>query len=57
LVLTPDSVILATEEHRVLRTRIFWRAGRVGKRQVEFAKVAEKTPQRLPLVNKQEGAH
>lgn len=28
--------ILAAEEHRVLRTMIYWCAGRVGKRQVEF---------------------
>lgn len=41
---SPDavSVILAAEEHRVLRTMIFWCAGRVGKRQVEFVKAAEK---------------
>lgn len=35
-------VILAAEEHRVLRTMIFWCAGRVGKRQVEFVEAAEK---------------
>jgi hypothetical protein len=34
--------ILAAEEHRVLRTMIYWCAGRVGKRQVEFVKDAEK---------------
>jgi hypothetical protein len=28
--------ILAAEEHRVLRSMIYWCAGRVGKRQVEF---------------------
>lgn len=36
------SVILAAEEHRVLRTMIYWCAGRVGKKQVEFIKAAEK---------------
>lgn len=35
-------VILAAEEHRVLRTMVFWCAGRVGKKQVEFVKVAVK---------------
>lgn len=41
---SPDAVgvILGAEEHRVLRTMIFWCAGRVGKKQVEFVKVAEK---------------
>ena len=34
--------ILAAEEHRVLRTMIYWCAGRVGKRRVEFVKVAAK---------------
>jgi hypothetical protein len=34
--------ILAAEEHRVLRSMIYWCAGRVGKRQVEFVKDAAK---------------
>lgn len=34
--------ILAAEEHRVLRTMIYWCAGRVGKRQVEFVTDAAK---------------
>lgn len=34
--------ILAAEEHRVLRTMIYWCAGRVGKRQVEFVEGATK---------------
>lgn len=34
--------ILAAEEHRVLRSMIYWCAGRVGKRQVEFVKEAAK---------------
>lgn len=35
-------VILAAEEHRVLRSMVFWCAGRVGKKQVEFVGRAEK---------------
>lgn len=34
--------ILAAEEHRVLRSMIYWCAGRVGKRRVEFVKDAAK---------------
>ncbi len=34
--------ILAAEEHRVLRSMIYWCAGRVGKRRVEFVKDAVK---------------
>ena len=34
--------ILAAEEHRVMRSMVYWCAGRVGKRQVEFVKDAAK---------------
>ncbi|MBN9242430.1 MAG: hypothetical protein J0I98_06520 [Mesorhizobium sp.] len=34
--------ILAAEEHRVLRSMIYWCAGRVGKRQIEFVKESAK---------------
>lgn len=36
------STVLAAEEHRVLRSMIYWCAGRVGKRRVEFVKEAAK---------------
>jgi len=41
---SPDavSVILVAEEHRVLRSIVYWCAGRVGKKKVEFVKAAEK---------------
>ncbi|TIP07797.1 hypothetical protein [Mesorhizobium sp.] len=41
---SPDLVatILVAEEHRVLRQMIFWCAGRVGKKKVEFVKAASK---------------
>lgn len=35
-------VILAAEEHRVFRNMVFWCAGRVGKKRVEFVKAASK---------------
>ncbi|MER9471092.1 hypothetical protein [Mesorhizobium sp. M0520] len=41
---SPDLVatILVAEEHRVMRQMIFWCAGRVGKKKVEFVKAATK---------------
>lgn len=41
---SPDLVgtILVAEEHRVMRQMIFWCAGRVGKKKVEFVKAASK---------------
>lgn len=40
----PDAVgiILVAEEHRVMRSMIYWCAGRVGKKKVEFVKAAAK---------------
>lgn len=39
----PAALEAATaEEHRVLRSMVFWCAGRVGKRQVEFTEIAAK---------------
>lgn len=43
--------ILAAEEHRALRSMIYWCAGCVGKRQVEFVKDAEKNSE-APSVGK-----
>lgn len=34
--------ILAAEEHRVLRAMVYWCAGRVGKRRLEFVEAASK---------------
>ncbi|RWQ16088.1 hypothetical protein [Mesorhizobium sp.] len=41
---SPDLVgtILVAEEHRVMRQMIFWCAGRVGKKKVEFVQAATK---------------
>jgi len=41
---SPDvvEVVLVAEEHRVLRSMIFWCAGRVGKKKVEFVGAAAK---------------
>jgi hypothetical protein len=41
---SPDlvSTILTAEEHRTMRQMIFWCAGRVGKKKVEFVKAATK---------------
>ncbi len=36
------ATILGAEEHRVLRSMVFWCAGRVGKKQVEFVADASK---------------
>ena len=36
------SVVMAAEEHRVLRQIVFWCAGRVGKRKLEFVEAGAK---------------
>jgi len=45
------TTILAAEEHRVLRSMIYWCAGRVGKRRIEFVKEAAKNSE-APSVGK-----
>lgn len=36
------STLMSAEEHRVLRQIVFWCAGRVGKRKLEFVEASEK---------------